>query len=97
MDACRLGDLIDWQPISKTTGNPGLPLSAVCFWNPMSLPAPIPAQRLAGFAEGLIALGGLYPMRGQGAGNRGSNGVNELFVCRTQRQLGQRNGQLLCI
>lgn len=89
MDACRLGDLIDWQPFSQTIVNLGLPLSAVCLWNPMGLPAPIPAQRLAGFTESPVAVGGLYPMRGQGTGNRGSNGVNKLFVCRTQRQLGQ--------
>ena len=84
MDAHRLGNLLDGLTFSQATGNPGLPLSAVGFWNPMGLPAPVPAQRLAGFAEGLISIGGFYPMRGQSAGHRGSNGVNQLFFFSAQ-------------
>ena len=84
MDAHRLGNLLDGLTFSQTTRNLGLPLSAVGFWNPMGLPAPTSAQRLAGFTESLISIGGLYPMRGQSAGNRGGNGVNQLFFFSAQ-------------
>ena len=84
MDAYRLGNLLDGLTFSQTTCNPGLPLSAVGLWNPVGLTAPTSTQGLAGFAEGLISIGRLYPMRGQRPGNRRGNGVNQLFFFSAQ-------------